>query len=48
MDDVFEVPAHYEVGAEDRCQGDVRREVAGSWPDDPGIHRFGELTTIEP
>jgi hypothetical protein len=29
MDDVFEVPAHYEFGAEDGCQCDVRRVVAG-------------------
>jgi hypothetical protein len=28
MHDVFEVPAHYKVGAEDRCQRDVRRVVA--------------------
>jgi hypothetical protein len=37
MDDVLEVPTHYEIGAEDGCQCDVRRVVAGSRSDDPGI-----------
>jgi len=35
MDDVFEVPAHYQIGAENRCQCDVRRVVAGSRSNDP-------------
>jgi hypothetical protein len=37
MNDVFEVPTHYQIGVEDSCQCDVRRVVAASRSDDRGV-----------